>query len=94
MPDHDVGSALTGMLAEMLQDRTAMNFIPPAPQGADLVLPSMGVETRGIGAPQISGGLRMPTGADSEIGLRGRYQKAFPDAPANVGAMLDYRRRF
>jgi hypothetical protein len=88
----DVGAALTGMLAEMAKTRAAANVMIPEPQEMN-VPGNLAIESRGVGAPRVSGGMSVPA-LGGEIGVEGAYHKPDALAPADVLALLNYRRKF
>ena len=63
----------------------------PGPEGPNL--PQMGLQSRGAGAPAISGGYALPV-AGGDVSVRGDFHKPNPQNPANWGASVGYHRQF
>jgi len=59
------------------------------PTGADLRLPEISIENRGVGRPAFEAGYGY-----GDLEARGSYQRREPMSPAEWKAMLYYRRSF
>ena len=94
MANDDFGSAFTGLSVEdMFKLVKAAEIQAKEPEGTDIRFPELNVETRGAGRPRIEAELNTPA-LGGEVGLRGSYQKPDEFTPADVAAMLQYRRKF
>jgi hypothetical protein len=78
-------------MGEMMAiDRYApADFAAPQPQGADVRLPDLSLQSLGPGNPRLDAGYGY-----GGLEARGSYQRSNPNAPANWRATLGYRRQF
>ena len=78
-------------MGEMMAiDRYApAGFTAPSPQGSDLRLPDVSIESRSTSRPAVEGSIGL-----GDMDLRGSYYRPSPNAPASWYTKLGYRRSF
>jgi hypothetical protein len=91
--DFELGAALTGLALDGL----FKSPLPVTPSGGQpesrLIHPELGVQSRGVGNPQVSGSLTAPMGT-GDVSLEGQYQKRGATATPEWGARATFRKEF